>query len=221
MGNDIPPSDAIAISEIVDEMSRVVASKALRSSPQLCEFLRYIVEAALHGQADRLKGYTIAVEVMKRPANFDPQSDPIVRVQAKRLRDALEAYYADEGLLSPLIISIAKGGYTPAFQRRPAVGYPILPEEIDKRQPKRVWSVRDFVPVGLAMTARAASELFWPTKNVAPPIPAPSVKNIGHVTVAREKEDFRATRHRPSVWFWAKSGTLPVSFSLRVQTHNQ
>src|SRR6185312_2890509 len=76
-------------SEIRVVLERMAASEAFRGSPQLIAFLRYVVEATLDGHADRIKGYTIATEALGRTPDFDPQSDPIVRVEATRLRRAL------------------------------------------------------------------------------------------------------------------------------------
>ena len=75
-------------------LERMAASEAFRGSPQLIAFLRYVVEATLRGQADRIKGYTIATEALGRTVDFDPQADPIVRVEATRLRRALNRYRA-------------------------------------------------------------------------------------------------------------------------------
>jgi len=72
--------------EIRVALERMAASEAFRGSPQLVAFLRYVVDATLRGAADRIKGYTIAVEALGRADNFDPQTDPIVRVEAMRLR---------------------------------------------------------------------------------------------------------------------------------------
>src|ERR1043166_2092974 len=83
--------------EIRAALERVAASEVMRSSPQLTAFLRFVVEAVLEGNSDRIKGYVIAVEVLKRGAQFNPQIDPIVRVEATRLRRTLERYYASEG----------------------------------------------------------------------------------------------------------------------------
>ena len=79
------------------QVDRMTASAVFRNSPQLATFLWFIVEAKLHGKAERLKGYTIGIEVLRRDTNFDPQVDPIVRVEATRLRLALERYYAGPG----------------------------------------------------------------------------------------------------------------------------
>jgi TolB-like protein len=106
--------------EIRAALERVLASEALRSSPQLAAFLRFVVEAVLEGNSDRIKGYVIAVEVLKRGTKFNPQIDPIVRVEATRLRRTLERYYASAGAEDPVVITLPRGTYVPTFTRRAA-----------------------------------------------------------------------------------------------------
>ncbi len=96
-------------------LARVLTSEAFAGAPQLSAFLSFVVEEALSGRGDQLKGYTIAVEALKRPEDFDPQADPIVRVEAGRLRRALELYYAGDGRDDPLRIEIPRGSYGPHF----------------------------------------------------------------------------------------------------------
>ncbi len=110
---EIPKPD-----EVRAALERIVASDIFRSSPQLAAFLRFVVEAALQGQSERIKGYTIGVEALKRSANFDPQVDPIVRVEATRLRRAMARYYSGPGADSPVRIELARGGYAPRFSYR-------------------------------------------------------------------------------------------------------
>lgn len=59
-----------------------------------------------------LKAYTVATEVLGRNADFDPQTDPIVRVEATRLRRALDRYYLAEGRDDPVRITMPRGGYS-------------------------------------------------------------------------------------------------------------
>ncbi|GGF75405.1 hypothetical protein GCM10007301_39130 [Azorhizobium oxalatiphilum] len=99
-------------------LARVLAAEEFVSSPRLADFLRFVVEAKLAGRADEIKGYTIAVEALGRPTSFDPQSDPIVRVEATRLRRALERYYSTVGPEETLEIVIPKGSYVPQFRPR-------------------------------------------------------------------------------------------------------
>lgn len=97
-------------------LDRVVASRAFSKSPQLANFLRFVVETSLIGNGHRIKGYTIATDALGRDASFDPQNDPIVRVEAVRLRRALETYYATDGRDDPIVIAMPSGSYVPTFQ---------------------------------------------------------------------------------------------------------
>jgi tetratricopeptide (TPR) repeat protein len=103
-------------------LERVVSSATLSNSPQLVSFLRFVVEEALAGRGERLKAYTIATAALGRTADFDPQSDPIVRVEATRLRAMLARYYEGPGRDDPVMIEIARGSYVPTFKDRPAPG---------------------------------------------------------------------------------------------------
>ncbi len=75
-----------------------------------------MVEETLAGRADRIKAYTIATTVFERGDNFDPQQDPVVRMEARRLRNALERFYLTEGKHGLVKISIPKGRYVPQFE---------------------------------------------------------------------------------------------------------
>jgi hypothetical protein len=99
-------------------LERVIGSADFSSSPQLAAFLRFIVETTLDGKADRIKAYTIGTDALGRDPGFDPQRDPIVRVEANRLRRALLAYYAAAGANDPIIIDIPRGRYVPTFRHR-------------------------------------------------------------------------------------------------------
>lgn len=110
------PNDAAVRAQV----ERMTASTVFRNSPQLATFLWFIVEAQLRGKGERLKGYTIGVEVLRRDTNFDPQVDPIVRVEATRLRRALERYYVGPGASDTIMISLPRGGYVPRVGWRTA-----------------------------------------------------------------------------------------------------
>src|ERR1700704_250335 len=107
-------------SDVRAALERIVASETFRSSPQLGAFLRFIVEEALAGHGASLKGYTIGVEALGRDPRFNPQTDPIVRVEATRLRRAMERYYTGAGADDPIVIDLRRGSYAPAFHRRTA-----------------------------------------------------------------------------------------------------
>jgi len=107
----------LSAQEVRAALDRTLASEAFRGSPQLAAFLRYVVEATLRGEADRIKGYTIALEAFGRDATFDPQTDPIVRVEAGRLRRAIGRYYASTGGDETVVIELPLGSYVPVFRR--------------------------------------------------------------------------------------------------------
>ncbi|MFD1326324.1 hypothetical protein [Mycoplana ramosa] len=94
----------------------ILASRVFSRSGRLRAFLEYVVERQLAGKAGQLKGYTIGIDVFGRPTGFDSGSDPIVRVQAGKLRKLLEEYYAGEGANAPLRIRIPRGSYVPEYE---------------------------------------------------------------------------------------------------------
>jgi TolB-like protein len=105
-------------SETRSQLERIVASPTFQASERRKALLRYLVEEALAGRADRLKGFAIAVAVFGRDETFDPQTDSIVRLEARRLRRDLDGYYVAAGNRDPVRISIPKGGYVPDFEQR-------------------------------------------------------------------------------------------------------
>ncbi|MEB8386520.1 hypothetical protein OO012_04700 [Rhodobacteraceae bacterium KMM 6894] len=106
------------------QLSRIINSRQFCNAPRLTRFLTYVVQECLAGRTDRLKGYAIGLEVFDRPDDFDPQTDTIVRVQARALRQKLGQYYAQAGAEDPLRISIAKGAYEPTFDYIDAANAP-------------------------------------------------------------------------------------------------
>lgn len=102
--------------DVVAQLNRILASAEFSGSARLSRFLRLVVESAQTGKADSLKEYRIGVEVFDRGTDFDPRIDPIVRVQAARLRSKLLEYYAGKGAQDPIAISIPKGSYAPEIR---------------------------------------------------------------------------------------------------------
>ena len=113
-------ADTDADKAIRQELERVLASATFRRVDRLKRFLSFVVEEALHGRGDQLKEYVIGVQVFEKDASFDPSGDPIVRVQARRLRARLVRYYREEGGGDALVIELPKGGYAPVFKPREA-----------------------------------------------------------------------------------------------------
>lgn len=103
-------------------LDRIVASPGLKNSPQLAHFLTFVVDETLAGRGDRIKAYSIAADAFGRDADFDPQNDPIVRVEASRLRRALGHYYTNGGAGDPVVIDLPRGRYVPVFKTNNARG---------------------------------------------------------------------------------------------------
>ena len=105
--------------EIHFQLKTIIGSSSFSASTRMRDFLRFLVEETLAGRAHQLKAYTIGVEVFKRGKDFDPLVDPVVRVEAGKLRNRLNQYYADnEGSGVDLVrIDIPKGSYVPTFKR--------------------------------------------------------------------------------------------------------
>jgi TolB-like protein/Flp pilus assembly protein TadD len=100
------------------QLERILGSATFRQVDRLKRFLSFIVTEATEGRADQLKEYVIGVQVFGKESSFDPRADPIVRVQARRLRTRLVRYYREEGGADPLVIDLPKGGYAPVFRTR-------------------------------------------------------------------------------------------------------
>ncbi len=92
-------------------LESMLASALFAGSPRQQRFLDYLVTNTLAGDADRLKGYTIALEVFDRKDDFDPSLDAIVRVEATRLRNKLREYYDTLGQSDAIRIGFPKGSY--------------------------------------------------------------------------------------------------------------
>ncbi len=105
---------------IRQQLARILSSPEFHATDRVRDFLRFVVEEKLAGRSHRLKGYTIAVQVFGRSEDFDATNDPIVRIQAGRLRRALERYYLVAGVGDPILIDVPKGRYIPRFAARPA-----------------------------------------------------------------------------------------------------
>lgn len=101
--------------QIMAALERALDSAEFQTAPQLRSFLQFVVHAKLSGQQEKLKGYKIAVEALGRSTDFNPVLDPIVRVEAARLRRRLARYYKGTGISDPVRISIPKGSYAPEF----------------------------------------------------------------------------------------------------------
>ncbi len=100
------------------QLERILCAETFGRSQRLSAFLRFVVEKGLAGELDELKETTVALEVFERPADFDPKLDPIVRVEAGRLRNKVREYYDSIGAKQPLWVGLAARGYRPVVRKR-------------------------------------------------------------------------------------------------------
>ena len=108
-------SDQKAIHE---QLVRILNSGPFHQSQRRQRFLEYLVNETLAGRGERLKAYNVALEVFDRPETFDPTIDPLVRIEAARLREKLREYYGTEGQSDAIHIDLPKGTYAPLIEFR-------------------------------------------------------------------------------------------------------
>jgi adenylate cyclase len=150
-------------SEARAALERILASRCFQQAGRASDFLRFVVEQTLAGNGQRLKGYTIGVEVFGRPADFDAQSDALVRVEAGRLRRRLVEYYATEGSRDPVRVDLPRGTYAAeyrfAFTGDEVVAPPEPPAVAIAAQARSPWRMAAF-GLGVSLTA-ALGMIAW------------------------------------------------------------
>lgn len=114
------------------ELERILRSRCFRSRKILQKLLTYLVNLTTVGNADHINQYNIAVEGLGKPADFNPATDPLIRIQVGRLRKQLEEYYATEGRYNPLRISLLPRSYQPVFTHHSidSKHYPVAAENL-------------------------------------------------------------------------------------------
>lgn len=103
---------------IRNQLTRILTSALFADAQRMVRFLQFAVEETLCGNASRLKENVIGIHVFDRPPTYDPRLDPIVRVEARRLRDKLREYYERDGKTDEVIFELPKGRYSPVFRTR-------------------------------------------------------------------------------------------------------
>jgi adenylate cyclase len=115
---------SISEQDIRQHLNSILEGHEFKDRPALQSFLRFLVDMALSGRSHQIKGYTVATQVFGRGQDFEPMRDAIVRVQAGRLRSALERYYQRHTGQLPIRIRIPKGSYVPIFEENHREGIP-------------------------------------------------------------------------------------------------
>jgi TolB-like protein/Flp pilus assembly protein TadD len=152
--------------QIQGQLARILSSESFSGALRSQEFLRFVVNEALAGRQHRIGANTIGLEVFERPDDFDPQTDPIVRVEAGRLRQRLERHYLTEGADDPILIDVPKGGYLPQISYRDASDTtseePVVdPDTAAERGPRRRVNRITIATLGLVVVALALGFLWF------------------------------------------------------------
>lgn len=140
--------------EVIDPRAelarRVITSSTFEKSPKLRSFLQYVCQCALHNEPEAATEQQIGIHVFGRNPGYNPNEDNIVRSQARLLRLKLEHHFANEGKAEPVIITIPKGRYLPAFPKRTEEG----PEQEEIASiPNAVQPARKYLMIGLVALA--------------------------------------------------------------------
>lgn len=121
MESDPKKSPVPAAEKIQRQLERILASPEFKATDRQRDFLRFVVLKTLAGKAHEIKGYSVATGVFGRGHDFNQATDPIVSVQAKILRRAMERYYLVAGKQDPLTIDIPKGAFVPTFKEKSGI----------------------------------------------------------------------------------------------------
>jgi adenylate cyclase len=116
MKSELPETENERKKQSLESLARVLKNGLATASDRQRRLIQYLATEELEGRGDRLKAITIATDVLGRSADFDPQTDSIVRVEVGRMRKALDLYYATLGASDPVQIKFEKGSYRPKFQ---------------------------------------------------------------------------------------------------------
>jgi adenylate cyclase len=140
---------APSAAEIRAALERVLESPQFARARRAAAFLRFIAEETLAGRVDEINGYAIAVAVFGKAADFDAASDPLVRVEAGRLRSRLVEYYASAGAADAVRIDLPRGSYVPSFTHVvPATELPVRTVvPLQERRPRRALAWLALLPV--------------------------------------------------------------------------
>ena len=164
------------------QVERLCTSEVLHSSESLCRLLRYLAQKEIENPGTHIKEYQIATEVYGRPADFDPQVDSTIRVQAARLRGKLGEYYSGPGAGDPIVVELPRGAYSLQFHRRVrANGNPSNRENAPRLQAtagSRFWPLAALVLAAVVVILAAALAVVVRGHETAqasqsePPVPA-------------------------------------------------
>jgi hypothetical protein len=170
-GRPVPTDEARA------ELDRVLHGAAFQRAERLQNFLQFVCELTLNGEASRINEYLIGSEVFQRGPDYSPSEDSIVRRQAHTLRRKLQEHYDTAGRESAIRIELPTGGYIPVFRRREEIASgatepaiepalpipPQVPPPVTQRAVPPSFN-RTYIMAGLAAAAAVIFLAGWLTK---------------------------------------------------------
>lgn len=176
---DAPLSDSL----IREELERVLSSRTFQGAEAQKRFLQYAVEHTVMGGSHEVKEYSIGVQVFRRGSAFDPRLDPIVRVEARKLRSRLSKYYETEGKHDLLRIELPSRGYIPAFREKDSA---MLSSQVEETAANHGAAQRGV----LTGTVKAAT--------LSPPEPSPALDRLA----------VRSESWAPLTGSWGRAGLV-------------
>lgn len=183
MASQISPAQQACIRA---QLARILSSVRFRDSARMSAFLTFVVEKTLSGAEAEVKESLIGIEVYNRSADFDPQTDSIVRVEASRLRSKLRDYYLEEGAAEQWRIELPKGTYVPVFRRIAGEDggaasplEPVLPPDQPKPEaPVQPHARRRRWPIWTAFAAIALAVALWQASRPVSPVGPGPVRRV-------------------------------------------
>ena len=104
--------------QVREALGRILGSRSFHQSERMSRFLTFCTDHVLRGEGGKLKEYVIGTAVFDRKEDYDPRMDPIVRVEARRLRAKLKEYYEGPGKHDHVLIELPVGTYAPVIRMR-------------------------------------------------------------------------------------------------------
>jgi hypothetical protein len=139
------------------QFDRILQSETFRNAEGLRRLFRFLGERYLSGDGEPLKEYTVGVDGLGKPADYDPRQDSSVRIQTGRLRQKLADYFRTEGAQDPFLIELPKGGFKLAVEPRPVHVEPVREEIVVPAPPQSpVWKL-----IAVAALIVAAVAVYW------------------------------------------------------------
>ena len=192
---------------IRSQLDRILGHEIFSRSERLSRFLKYVIDETLAGRGAELKEPVLAAELYGKKVDSDSGDDSTVRVDARRLRDKLREYYGEHGARDTVIVTLPKGGYTPAFERNPLAPAPasmVAPQPILRRE-----RLPDFAGTGAYLQLEPHSLVLRPGLHCGyrekTQRPTPGI--LFPYRCCRDRKVLRACR--PTVTWWPSPGPDP------------